>query len=61
MCSNSHHGATAEEVERDAEGLQAMRFLGSNMAFLIKAIRWQRDADIALPAQESTIYTNFIR
>ena len=58
---NIVHGATAEEVERDAEGLQAMRFLGGNMAFLINAIRAARDAGIELPAQESTTYTNFIR
>lgn len=54
------HGATAEEVERDEEGLQAMRFLGGNMAFLIKAIRAAREAGMSLPAQEPTAYTNFI-
>lgn len=58
---NIVHGATAEEVERDTEGLQAMRFLGANMAFLIKSIRAAREAGIELSAQEPTIYTNFIR
>ena len=58
---NIVHGATPDEVERDVEGLQAMRFLGGNMAFLIKAIRAAREAGIELPAQESTAYTNFIR
>ena len=58
---NIVHGATADEVERDAEGLQAMRFLGGNMAFLIKAIRAAREAGIEPPAQEPTTYTNFIR
>lgn len=58
---NIVHGATAEEVEQDVEGLQAMRFLGGNMAFLIKAIRAAREAGIQPPAQEPTTYTNFIR
>lgn len=58
---NIVHGATAEEVERDVEGLQAMRFLGGNMAFLIKAIRAAREAGIELPTQDPTTYTNFIR
>ena len=58
---NIVHGATADEVERDAEGMQAMRFLGGNMVFLIKAIRAAREAGIEPPAQEPTTYTNFIR
>lgn len=57
---NIVHGGTAEEVERDVEGLQAMRFLGRNMAFLIKAIRAADMAGIKLPEQEVTTYTNFI-
>ena len=35
---NEVHGFTKEDVERDLEGLQTMRNLGYNMAFLIKAI-----------------------
>ena len=35
---NEVHGYTAANVERDKEGLQTMRNLGRNMAFLIKAI-----------------------
>lgn len=58
---NIVHGGTREEVERDAEGLQTMRFLGGNMAFLIKAIAAAKQAGIELPVQEATTYTNFIR
>lgn len=57
---NEVHGATAEEVEKDHEGLQTMRNLGRNIAFLIKAIRRQKDAE-GLPAQERGARTNFIR
>jgi multimeric flavodoxin WrbA len=58
---NIVHGATAEEVERDEEGLQAMRFLGGNMAYLLKALRLARKSGLELPQQEQTVYTNFIR
>lgn len=58
---NIVHGASREEVEQDAEGLQTMRFLGGNMAFLLKAIQAAKQSDIELPHQEETCYTNFIR
>ncbi len=55
---NEVHGFTAENVEDDAEGLQTMRNLGRNMAFLVKAIRAQSETD-GIPAQERGIFTNF--
>lgn len=57
---NEVHGNTAEQVEQDAEGLQTMRNLGRNTAFLVKAIRALKDAD-GIPAQERAFFTNFIR
>ena len=58
---NMVHGNTAEEVLRDEEGLQTMRVLGRNMAFLIRAIAREREA-AGLPEQEpQRIATNFIR
>lgn len=57
---NIVHGASREEVEQDKEGLQAMRFLGGNMAFLLKAIQAAKETGIELPKQEETVYTNFI-
>lgn len=57
---NEVHGFNAEQVEQDLEGLQTMRNLGRNMAFLIKAIRAQRDKE-GLPEQERNSFTNFIR
>ncbi|MDE6310785.1 MAG: flavodoxin family protein [Muribaculaceae bacterium] len=58
---NEVHGSTAEETEKDLEGLQTMRNLGRNMAFLIKAIRAEKERTGSLPQQEHTYFTNFIR
>ena len=57
---NIVHGNTPEEVAQDAEGLQTMRMLGRNMAFLIKSIRLGKEA-YGLPEKEEHIFTNFIR
>lgn len=55
---NEVHGFTAEDVEADLEGLQTMRNLGHNMAFMIKAIDMAAKAD-GMPAQERGVFTNF--
>ncbi len=55
---NEVHGFTAEDVEKDLEGLQTMRNLGRNMAFLIKAIRAQKEAN-GVPEQERQYFTSF--
>lgn len=57
---NMVHGSNAEQAMQDEEGMQNMRFLGRNMAFLVRAIAAERDRG-GLPLQEETIYTNFIR
>lgn len=58
---NAVHGNTPEEVMKDEEGLQTMRVLGRNMAFLIRAIRAERERG-GLPEQEpKRIATSFIR
>ena len=57
---NMVHGNNAEEVKQDKEGLQTMRTLGKNMAFLIKAIALAKDA-YGLPEKEDITLTNFIR
>ena len=57
---NQVHGNTPQEVEQDAEGLQTMRFLGANMAWLLKCIEAGRNAGVDLPAYEQKIWTNFI-
>ena len=56
---NSVHGNTPDEVRQDKEGLQIMRTLGRNMAFLIKSIQLGKK-EIGLPEKEDHIFTNFI-
>lgn len=58
---NQVHGSCAEEVLKDLEGLQTMRTLGNNMAWLIKCIEAGKKAGIDMPEQEAKIKTNFIR
>lgn len=58
---NMVHGHTPEEVKQDLEGMQTMRTLGKNMAWLLKSIQAGREAGITLPAKEPRIVTNFIR
>lgn len=50
------HGQSVEQVRQDAEGLQIMRTLGTNMAWLLKAT-----AQVPAPEVEPKIMTNFIR
>lgn len=56
---NEVHGYTAEDVERDKEGLQTMRNLGRNMAFLIKGIALAK-AQGGIPVQERNVFTSFM-
>ena len=59
---NMVHGNTPEEVLQDEEGLQIMRVLGRNMAWLLKLKAAGEVAGIELPKQEERrIATNFIR
>lgn len=55
---NEVHGFTAEDVEADLEGLQTMRNLGKNMAFMLKAITQARQ-ETGFPEQERGVFTNF--
>jgi multimeric flavodoxin WrbA len=58
---NMVHGNTPEEVRRDIEGLQIMRTLARNMAFMLKCKDAGLKAGISLPKREEGIKTNFIR
>ena len=55
------HGNTPEQVRQDEEGMQIMRYLARNMAWLLKCIEAGRNAGIAAPAEETRVFTNFIR
>ena len=55
---NQVHGFTAEDVKKDAEGLQTMRNLARNMTFLMKAIADGREK-YGLPEVEHGSFTSF--
>ena len=57
---NSVHGRNKGEAEQDAEGLQTMRVLARNMAFLMKSIALGREK-YGLPEKEPWQGTHFIR
>jgi len=58
---NMVHGHTPDQVRQDSEGLQTMRTLGNNMAWLLKCIKAGKAAGIEIPENEPRISTNFIR
>ena len=58
---NQIHGTNAEEAKQDEEGLQTMRTLARNMAWLLKCIEAGKEKGIAYPAREPWRKTNFIR
>ena len=58
---NQVHGNTPEEVLRDEEGLQTMRTLGENMAWLLRCIEAGKAAGVPAPVYEPKRPTNFIR
>lgn len=58
---NMVHGNTPEEVKQDLEGLQTMRTLGNNMAWLLKCIAAGKEQGICFPEREQAIKTNYIR
>lgn len=55
------HGNTAEEAAQDAEGLQTMRNIAHNMAWLLRCIEAGKAAGIAPPIRERGNVTNFMR
>ena len=57
---NSIHGNNADEAVQDAEGLQSMRILAANMAFLMKSIALGKET-YGLPEKEPVCRTSFIR
>ena len=57
---NMVHGHSAEDVMQDKEGVQCMRILGRNIAFLVKAIAAEKERN-GLPETEEVTFTNFIR
>ena len=55
------HGSKAEDVAQDLEGLQIMRSLARNMAWMVKCFAAGKAAGVEPPALEPVVRTNFIR
>lgn len=55
------HGQAPEQVKQDLEGMQVMRTIGLNMAWLLKSIEAGRAAGIEPTLEKQRIATNFIR
>ena len=58
---NSVHGFTPDDVHKDKEGLQTMRILGQNMAWLLKCIESGRKNGVRKPEYEPRMRTHFIQ
>lgn len=56
---NSVHGLTPGEAENDKEGMQTVRVLARNMAFLMKSIALGKEA-YGLPQKEERVWTHFL-
>ena len=61
MYWNAVYGNTPEEVLQDKEGMQTMKLIGRNMAWLIKCINIARENGLEPPEVEKAIRMNFIR
>lgn len=57
---NAVHGNTPQEVRQDEEGMQIMRTLGRNMAWMLRLME-NGEESLPLPAAEEHVWTNFIR
>lgn len=58
---NQVHGSCPDDVKKDLEGLQTMRTLAANMAWLLKSIEAGRKAGVTVPEYEEKVKTSFIR
>lgn len=58
---NVVHGNNPEQVRQDEEGMQIMRVLGDNMAWLLKCIEAGKAAGVKYPEPEKWVITSFIR
>lgn len=58
---NMVHGYTPEDVRKDEEGLQIMRVLAKNLAYVLRLKEAGAAAGVRLPEPEEKIFTDFIR
>lgn len=57
---NQVHGCSPQDVQKDLEGLQTMRTLGQNMAWMLRCFEAGKQNGASLPAYEPILRTNFI-
>lgn len=57
---NQVHGFTPEDVRKDEEGLQTLRTLAQNMAWLLKSVDAGKKQGLEKPVYEDRLITNFI-
>ena len=58
---NMTHGSNGADVLKDEEGIQIMRTIGRNMAWILKSIEAGKKAGVMQPEAEKKVWTNFIR
>lgn len=58
---NMVHGSKPEDVLQDEEGLQIMRTIGTNMAWMLKSIEAGKANGVEQPVAEEKVFTSFIR
>lgn len=58
---NMVHGNSPEEMQQDLEGMQTMRNVGVNMAWILKCIEIGKQLGVCKPKTETIVWTNFIR
>ena len=58
---NMVHGSTPADVTKDGEGMQCMRALGRNMAWMLRLLEKGQENGLNHPIPEERIFTNFIR
>lgn len=58
---NGFHALTKEDVPEDGEGVQTLRNLARNMAYVMRCQKAGRDAGILPPESKEEVFTNFVR
>lgn len=58
---NQIHGTNQDEAKKDLEGLQTMRNLAKNMAYVLRCMDIAKKENINKPEFEKSFKTNFIR
>lgn len=58
---NMVHGTNPDEVKKDLEGMQVMKVLGNNMAYLLNSMNIAKKMELEKPDSPQFVFTNLIR